>query len=108
MDTEAVALLRADVIALRGEVATMRQDIGSLEAKSDSIEAWRTRYLTQEDQILNKLFTKVDDLAAALGEMRADLYRIRGERDAERRISVMVISLLSAACGGLATSMFHG
>jgi hypothetical protein len=40
--------------------------------------------------------------------MKAELARIRGERDAERRTSMMIVSLLSAACGGLIASLFHG
>jgi hypothetical protein len=50
----------------------------------------------------------VDELVAGLSDMRSDLSRIRGERDAERRTSMMIISLLSAACGGLIASLFHG
>ena len=79
-----------------------------LEAKADSLESWRVRYLTQEDQIFEKLFTKVDELVSGLSDMRADLSRIRGERDAERRASMMLISVLSAVCGGLGASLFHG
>src|SRR6516165_9204503 len=107
METEAIALLRGDIAGLRHDVAALRQDVGILETKADSLEAWRIRYLTQEDQIINKLFGKIDELVAGLGNVRTDLSRTRGERDAERRISVMVISLLSAACGGLVTSLFH-
>jgi hypothetical protein len=101
-------MLRTDVASLRGDVAAIRQDIGVLEAKSDSLEAWRLRYLVQEDQVISKLFTKIDELVASLGDMRADISRIRGERDAERRSSMMIISVLSAACGGLLASLFHG
>jgi hypothetical protein len=108
METEAMTLLRGDIAGLRTDVTAMRQDIGILETKAESLEAWRVRYLAQEDQIINKVFGKVDELVAGLGEVRADLSRIRGERDAERRMSMMLISLLSAACGGLAASLFHG
>jgi hypothetical protein len=108
METEAVALLRGDIAGMRHDMAVLRQDIGILETKADSLEAWRIRYLAQEDQIINKLFGKIDELVAGLGDVRADLSRTRGERDAERRMSMMVISLLSAACGGLVTSLFHG
>jgi hypothetical protein len=101
-------MLLTDVASLRGDVAAIRQDIGVLEAKSDSMEAWRLRYLVQEDQVISKLFTKIDELVASLGDMRADISRIRGERDAERRSSMMIISVLSAACGGLLASLFHG
>jgi predicted RNase H-like nuclease (RuvC/YqgF family) len=108
MDPDAVAALRADVAALRGEVTDMRQDIGALEAKADSFEAWRVRYLVQEDQLIDKLFLKIDELVASLGDMRADISRIRGERDAERRASMMLISVLSAACGGLIAHLLQG
>ncbi len=108
MDSDSVTMLRTDVASLRGDVAAIRQDIGILEAKSDSLEAWRLRYLVQEDQVISKLFTKIDELVASLGDMRADISRIRGERDAERRSSMMIISVLSAACGGLLASLFHG
>ena len=101
MDPDAVALLRSDISGIR-------LDLGVLEAKVDSLESWRVRYLMQEDQVITKLFGKVDALVAGLSDMRADLSRIRGERDAERRISMMVISLLSAICGDLVTSFFHG
>ncbi len=66
------------------------------------------RYLVQEDQVVAKIFAKVDELVGGLSDMRADLFRIRGERDAERRVSMMIVSILSAVCGGLATSLFHG
>jgi hypothetical protein len=108
MEIEAIALLRSDIAGLRIDVSAIRQDVGILEAKADSLEAWRVRYLAQEDQVINKLFAKVDELVAGLGEVREDLSRSRGERDAERRMSMMLISLLSAVCGGLATTLFHG
>ena len=108
METEAIALLRSDIAGLRIDVTAIRQDIGILETKADSLEAWRIRYLAQEDQVINKLFTKIDELVSGLSDVREDLSRIRGERDAERRMSVMLISLLSAACGGLVASLFHG
>lgn len=108
METDTVALLRSDIAGLRNDVNGIRQDIGILEAKADSLESWRVRYLTQEDQVIGKLFAKVDELVAGLSDMRADISRIRGERDAERRMSVAIISLLSAACGGLVASLFHG
>lgn len=108
MEIEAITLLRSDLVGLRNDVAALRQDIGVLETKADSLEIWRVHYLAQEDQIINKVFAKVDELVMGLGDVRADLSRIRGERDAERRISMMLISLLSAACGGLVASMFHG
>lgn len=105
---DALALLRGDIAAARGEVANIRQDVGGLQAKADSVEAWRVRYLVQEDQLISKLFGKVDDLAKELGDVRADLSRVRGEREAERRTSMMIVSLLSATCGGLLASLFHG
>lgn len=109
MDTaDTVALLRMDISGLRNDISGIRQDIGILEAKSDAVEVWRVRYLAQEDQVIGKLFTKVDKLMAGLNDMRADLARIRGERDAERRIGVMIISVLSAVCGGLCARLFHG
>jgi hypothetical protein len=108
MEIDAITLLRSDIAGLRQDVTAIRQDIGVLETKADTLETWRVRYLAQEDQIINKLFAKVDELVAGLGEVREDLSRLRGERDAERRISMMLISLLSAVCGGLATSLFHG
>ena len=108
METEAIALLRSDIAGLRIDVTAIRQDIGILETKADSLETWRIRYLAQEDQVISKLFTKTDELVSGLSDVREDLSRIRGERDAERRMSVMLISLLSAACGGLVASLFHG
>jgi hypothetical protein len=108
MEIEAIALLRSDIAGLRSDVTAIRQDIGVLETKADSLETWRVHFLVQEDQIINKLFSKVDELVCGLGDVRADLSGIRGERDAERRMSMMLISLLSAACGGLATSLFRG
>jgi outer membrane murein-binding lipoprotein Lpp len=108
MDPDYVAVLRSDIGTLRNDINGIRQDIGVLEAKADSLEAWRIRYLLQEDQIINKLFSKIDELVASVSDLRTDLARIRGERDAERRTSVMIISLLSAACGGLIASLFHG
>ncbi|MDD2795822.1 hypothetical protein [Acidocella sp.] len=108
MDTDSVAVLRLDIAGLRNDVNGIRQDIGVLEGKADSLEAWRIRYLAQEDQVIGKLFNKVDELVMGLSDMRADIARIRGERDAERRMSVAIISLLSAACGGLIASLLHG
>jgi hypothetical protein len=40
--------------------------------------------------------------------MRADFARMRGERDSEGRITIAIVGLLSALCGGLATNIFHG
>jgi len=108
MEQDTVAALRSDVSGLRENVADIRRDIGALEALADSFEAWRVRYLVQEDQLIGKLFAKIDELVTALSDMRADLSRMRGERDAERRTSMMIISVLSAACGGLFASLFHG
>ncbi len=93
---------------MRNDVNGIRQDIGILETKADSLEAWRTRYLMQEDQVIGKIFAKMDELVTSLSDMRSDIARIRGERDAERRASMTIISLLSAACGGLIASLFRG
>ncbi len=98
MDSDSVATLRSDIAGLRNDVNGIRQDIGILETKSDSLEAWRTRYLMQEDQVIGKIFGKMDELVTSLSDMRSDIARIRGERDAERRASMTIISLLSAAC----------
>jgi len=106
METDTITMLRADIAGLRNDVNGIRADIGLLEAKSDALETWRVRYQAQEDQVISKLFTKVDELVAGLSEMRVDLSRIRGERDAERRVSMMIVSVLSAACGGLLASVF--
>jgi outer membrane murein-binding lipoprotein Lpp len=108
MEPDFGAILRVDIAALRSDVNGIRQDIGVLETKADSLEAWRTRYLMQEDQLIGKIFAKMDELVSGLGTLRADIARIRGERDAERRASLMIISVLSAACGGLVASLFHG
>jgi len=106
MEIDTITMLRADIAGLRNDVNGIRADIGLLEAKSDALETWRVRYQAQEDQVISKLFTKVDELVAGLSEMRVDLSRIRGERDAERRVSMMIVSVLSAACGGLLASVF--
>jgi len=97
----------SELSALRGDLMMIRQDLGVLDARADALENWRERYLTQDDQVVGKLFTKVDELVAALGGMRADLARMRGERDAEGRITIAIIGLLSALSGGLATNLFH-
>ena len=85
MESDSVALLRTDIAGLRNDVSGIRQEIGVLEAKADSLEAWRVRYLAQEDQLISKLFAKVDELVAGLSDMRSDFSRMHGERDAERR-----------------------
>ncbi len=108
METDPFTNLRSDVASLRQDVTCIRHDIGTLEAKADSIEAWRVRYLVQEDQLIGKLFNKIEELGKSLSDMKADLARIRGEREAERRTSLTVVSLLSAACGGLIASLIHG
>ncbi|MBU6419056.1 MAG: hypothetical protein KGQ79_04935 [Proteobacteria bacterium] len=108
MDQDIFGALRLDFAGIRSDISAIRQDISVLETKADSIEAWRVRYLAQEDQVVAKIFAKVDELVTGLGDMRADLFRIRGERDAERRLSLMIVSILSAVCGGLVTSLFHG
>jgi hypothetical protein len=96
MESDSVSLLRADIAALRGDLTGIRQNLGVLDARTDALENWRERYLKQEDKVIS-----------ALAEIRADLARIRGERDAERRMSITVVSLLSAICGGLATNLLH-
>ncbi|WP_298286550.1 hypothetical protein [Acidocella sp.] len=108
MDTDHVSVLRTDIAGLRNDISAIRQEIGVLEAKADSLEVWRMHYLTQEDQTMAKMFAKIDELVAAMSDMRADVSRMRGERDAERRVSMMIISLLSAVCGGLLGSLAHG
>ena len=108
MEMDALSLLRGDITTARSEVTNIRQDIGGLQAKADSLEAWRVRYLVQEDQVISKLFEKTEELAKELADVRADLSRVRGEREAERRTSMMIVSLLSATCGGLLASLFHG
>jgi ribosomal 50S subunit-associated protein YjgA (DUF615 family) len=106
MESE-VALLRSDVAAMRGDIAKFRQDYVVLDARVDALENWRERYLSQEDQVFSKLFTKVDELTAALSELRVQLSHMGGERDAERRVTIMIVSLLSALCGGLAANILH-
>ena len=108
MDQDLVTALRTDLAGIKNDISAVRQDIRVLEAKAESLETWRVRYLAQEDQVVAKIFTKVDELVGGLADMRADLCRIRGERDAERRLSFMIVSILSAVCGGLVTSLFHG
>jgi len=108
MEAGAIDLLRSDIAMLRGDLIGIRQEIGVLETKSDSLEAWRVRYLAQEDLLVGKFFIKIDELMGGLSDMRADISRLRGERDAERRVGMMVISLLSAVCGGLVTGLFRG
>jgi len=108
MESDSMALLRTDIAGLRNDVSEIRQEMGVLEAKADSLEAWRVRYLAQEDQVIGKLFAKVDELVTGLSDMRSDISRMHGERDAERRASLMIVSVLSAACGGLLASIWHG
>jgi hypothetical protein len=108
MDNEDIAVLQADMAALRADMIGMRQELGMLGSQADMLEAWRVRYLVQGDQVTAKLFAKIDELVAALSDVRSDLSRIRGEREAERRNSLALVSVLSAACGGLAGALFHG
>jgi hypothetical protein len=82
MDTDAVSLLRSDIAALRQDISGILQDIGVLEAKADALENWRVRYLSQENQLIGKLFGKIDELVAGLSNMHAEISRLRGERDA--------------------------
>jgi hypothetical protein len=98
--------MRSDIGVIRADIGRVVQENGALDARIGGLEAWRERYLAQEDQIFAKLFLKVDDLTAALGELRAELARMRGERDAERRVTMTVVSLLSALSGGLAANFF--
>jgi hypothetical protein len=107
MDSDSVSHLRSDIAAMRGDAGKTRQDFGVLDARIDALENWRERYLAQEDQVLAELFAKVDDLTAAMSGLRADLSRMGGERDAERRLTITIVSLLSALCGGLATNFLH-
>ncbi len=108
MNIETAALLRSEITGIRNDVSDIRQDIGGLEIKVESLEAWRIGYLAQEDQVISKLFNKIDELMAGLSNMRSDLSRLHGERDAARRASMMTVSLLSAVFGGLLASLFRG
>lgn len=108
MEQDIFILLRNDMAGIRADIAEMRQDIIVLETKAESLEGWRVRYLVQEDQTMINIAEKIDVLVGGLSDMKADLCRIRGERDAERRISLMIVSVLSAICGGLAASLLHG
>jgi len=106
-EAESVSLLRSDIAAMRGDVGGFRRSIGVLDARVDALENWRERYLAQEDKTFAKLFEKVDELTAAVSELRSQLSRMGGERDAERRLTMTVVSILSALCGGLATNFLH-
>jgi hypothetical protein len=107
MESESVSHLRSEIAALRGDAGKFRQDFGVLDARIDALENWRERYLAQEDQVFAKLFAKVEELTAALSGLRSELSRMGGERDAERRVTMTIVSLLSALCGGLATNFLH-
>jgi hypothetical protein len=107
MESDSVTLLRSDIGSVRGDLGRVTQEQGVLDARVGALETWRERYLAQEDQVFAKLFLKVDDLTAALSALQAELARMRGERDAERRTALTVVSLLSALCGGLAANFFH-
>jgi len=106
-EMETVSLLRSDIAAMRGDVGSFRQSCGVLDARVDALENWRERYLAQEDKTFTKLFEKVDELTAAISQIRSQLSRMGGERDAERRLTMTVVSILSALCGGLATNFIH-
>ena len=106
-EPESVSLLRSDIAAMRGDIGSFRQSCGVLDARVDALENWRERYLAQEDKTFTKLFEKVDELTAAISELRSQLSRMGGERDAERRLTMTVVSILSALCGGLATNFIH-
>jgi hypothetical protein len=107
MESDSVAQFRSDIAVIRGDVGRVSQEQGVLDGRVGALETWRERYLAQEDLVFAKLFLKVDDLTAMLSELRAELARMRGERDAERRAAVTIISLLSALSGGLAANFFH-
>lgn len=107
MEAQTLGALQSEISAVRGDLMMIRQDLGVLDARADALENWRERYLTQEDQVVAKLFTKIDELVAGLSGMHAEMARLRGERDAEGRVTMAIIGLLSALCGGLATNIFH-
>jgi hypothetical protein len=107
MESDSVVSLRADIGTMRGDLGRVSQDQSGLDARIGALETWRDRYLLQADQIFAKLFLKVDELTAALSALRSELARMRGERDAERRVTMTVVSLLSALSGGLAADFFH-
>jgi ribosomal 50S subunit-associated protein YjgA (DUF615 family) len=107
MESESVSLLRSDVAAMRGDIGKSRQDYSVLDARVDALENWRERYLAHDDQVVAKLFAKVDELTAALSEFRSNLSHLSGERAAERRVTMTIVSLLSALCGGLAANFLH-
>jgi len=106
-EAESVSLLRSDIAAMRADAGSFRQNFGVLDARIDALENWRERYLAQEDKTFAKLFEKVDELTAAISELRSQLSRLGGERDAERQLTMTVVSILSALCGGLATNFIH-
>lgn len=112
--SETIAMLRGDIAQLRTEfgemhrdVSAIRRDQSEIEARHTALESWRDRFVVQEDLVIGKLFGKTDELLKCLAGLQAELAGLRGERDAGQRVTMMIVGLLSAACGGLATSILQ-
>jgi hypothetical protein len=81
--------------------------LADVEAKVEGLEAWRGFYLEQENLVIDRIFKRLDEVFALVASVRADLSRIAGEREAERRITMMAIGVLSAATGALIAHFFR-
>lgn len=102
-----IAQLRNDFITLYGELAATRRDMAATEARYAALEAWRDRFITQDDTINGKSLTKTDELFRELANFQAELSQFRGEQLAAHRVTVTLVGLLAAAVGSIITHILN-
>ena len=104
---EGIGDLRGDLTALQSEIAEARRDIAGIEARHVALENWRTNFELQVAATQSRFIAKSDELVAELGRMHAELAQFRGERAGSHQVTVLLIGLLSAAIGSLATHILN-
>jgi chromosome segregation ATPase len=104
---EGIGDLRGDLTSLQAEIAEARRDIAAIEARHVALETWRNRFELQVASAQDRFVTKSDELVSELARVHAELAQFRGERSGSHRMTVMLIGLLSAAIGSIATHVLN-
>lgn len=99
--------LRGDLASLQAEIAEARRDIAAIEARHLALESWRNRFELQVASAQDRFVAKSDELVNELARVHSELAQFRGERSGGHRVTVMLIGLLSAAIGSLATHILN-
>lgn len=104
---EALGDLRAEVGLLQTEIASARREIAAIEARHVALEGWRNRFELQVSGAQDRFVNKSDELVEMFSRFRAELAQFRGEQSGSQRVIMIVIGLLSAVVGSVASHLLH-